>query len=262
MLFVMNIQITQSENNVLQSQNQKENSWLGIENQFINWDYEHLKNNPFEYLKEANNVKEIRNFTIKEMVKIGLYLEIPNEMIAIYMMIADIETGGQFNPVKLSKIKSDGWSGGGIFQLTNTHTKTHSRCNNICSGDDRHNIYKAIPAVVKRISHSMRIIENKMGRFEPHWVYTRIHNSGLAGICPNSNNKWAALVRKSQKKTEYWMQQINKVVDDILFEQNIQNIKQLMEDMRIKDMSDVIYIDNTYVNVNMKPLKRFYHIFL
>jgi len=221
-----NLQTTQNENSILD--NQIELNCENILPQLTDFDYEYGKAHPFEYLKNAKTAKEIRNLTIKEIVKICLHNKMSNDMTAILLLIVRNETGDKFNPIHIMKNK--GVRGeSGIFQLwNNNHTKTHSKCNNICSGKDRHNIYKAIPAVVKKLEYSRKIIENKLGVWDDAWYYTRIHNSGLA------NAKSNPLVLRTQReiKNNRWGKIVDDVIEELLFEQNLkefQKIKNIKE---------------------------------
>lgn len=243
--------ISQNDNGI--SQKQSITDWVVEEPQEIRFNLEYLQANPFEYLENAKNPQEIRELTIREIVKIGLHLELSNEMIAVLLLIARNETGNQFNPIKLSKIKNQTYKGGGIYQMTNNHTKTHSRCDNVVSGDDRHNLYKVIPALVKKMEYSREKIENQMGRWCDSWYYVRIHNPNLRYGEKLAKQSERALYRRTLNdvKSNKWCIVVNKIIDEIMFERNIENMRKFKEEMEIQIENIPVFaiIDNTRVAI-------------
>lgn len=152
------------------------------------------KSRTYEELKHYTNVVEIKEKTIEIIIKICDSL---NYNPAIILAMADVETGGKFNPILYSKggyLKS---SYQGIFQMSNVYTQRYNKdTTNVCSGMNRHCLYQAIPKLINKLEHRKMIYEYKGRVWRYVYYYSKVHN-------PTANPN-GAIVKKFEKKLKYW----------------------------------------------------------
>jgi hypothetical protein len=107
-------------------------------------------------LRQKNDL--IKQETISKIVQITIEHEMEDPY--VLLAIAEIETGGKFNPEHLLKQKSHHK---GIYQMSNNYTTIiiDKQRTNICKDNDRHCVEKSTIAVYHKLQHSKSIIENK-----------------------------------------------------------------------------------------------------